>query len=308
MSEKNEYSGYKSGYVAIAGKPNVGKSTLMNKLLHQKVAAVSIKPQTTRKRQLGILTSEKAQIIFVDTPGLHRPDYKLSKFINSEALAALHDADVILFLVDASQTPDEEDEILGREIGSVRTKKPVILALNKSELLSADEKGVRGEQYQGLVPDAIKIEISALKDKNLDGLITLITEQLPHGPQYFPKDQITDYYEREIAADLIRAACLYYLQDEIPHSIAIRIDEFLERDEDNAYIAATVFVERESHKGMVIGKGGEMLKKIGTLARLEIEAMSGRKIYLELRVKVEKNWRNNAVLLKRFGYTAGGGI
>jgi len=308
MSEKNEYGEYKSGYVAIAGKPNVGKSTLMNKLLHQKVAAVSIKPQTTRKRQLGILTSEKAQIIFVDTPGLHRPDYKLSKFINSEALAALHDADVILFLVDASQIPDEEDEILGREIGSVRTKKPVILALNKSELLSANEKGVRGEQYQGLVPDAIKIEISALKDKNLDGLITLITEQLPHGPQYFPKEQITDYYEREIAADLIRAACLYYLQDEIPHSIAIRIDEFLERDEDNAYIAATVFVERESHKGMVIGKGGEMLKKIGTLARLEIEAMSGRKIYLELRVKVEKNWRNNATLLKRFGYTAGGGI
>ena len=308
MTEKNSFGDYKSGFVAIVGKPNVGKSTLMNKLLRQKVAAVSVKPQTTRKRQLGILTDEKAQIIFVDTPGLHKPDYKLSAFINAEALAALHDAEVILFLVDGSQVPDAEDERLAAEIGSVKSDRPLIIALNKSDLLSRAQKKAQADLYQALVPRGDLIEISGLDGVNLDKLIAMIVNALPHGPQYYPQDQVTDYYERDIAADLIRAACLHYLEDEVPHSIAIRMDDYKERDEENTYIAATIFVERESHKGMVIGKGGEMLKKIGTMARLEIEAMSERKIYLELRVKVEKNWRNNPEFLRRFGYAADGGL
>lgn len=304
MEEKMENENYRSGFVAIVGKPNVGKSTLMNKLLAQQVAAVSIRPQTTRKRQLGILTDEHSQVIFVDTPGLHRPDYKLSQFINAEALSALHGADVILFLVDGSQAPDEQDLRLASEINAAKASVPVILAVNKSELIRHEARENRLSAYQSLVERATPIEISALEDLNLKPLINLINGKLPQGPQYFPSDQVTDLYERDIAADLIRAACLHYIEDEIPHSIAIRIDEYSERENGGAYIHATIILERESHKGMVIGKNGAMLKQIGTMARTEIEAMSERKVFLDLHVRVEKNWRNNPLLLKQFGYSS----
>ena len=307
MTEGIDNSKHRSGYVAIVGKPNVGKSTLLNTLLSQKVAAVSIRPQTTRKRQLGILTRKDAQIIFVDTPGLHKPDYKLSQFINSEAMIALHDADLILFLVDCSQAPDEEDQRLAKEIRATDSKVPVIIALNKSENLGKIEREMRAKAFFALVERGKIIEISALRSQNLETLLSMIIDNLPFGPEYFPPDQVTDFYERDIAADLIREACLNYLEDEIPHTIAIRIDEFQERNDSSGFISATVFVERESHKGIVIGKKGDMLKKIGTMARQEIEAMSGRKIFLELRVKVAKNWRNDKDQLNRFGYTNQGG-
>ncbi|MCJ7696547.1 MAG: GTPase Era [Anaerolineaceae bacterium] len=308
MVENLDCKEHKSGYVAIVGKPNVGKSTLMNALLEQKVAAVSVRPQTTRKRQLGILTRKEAQIIFVDTPGLHKPDYKLSSFINSEAIAALHDADTILFLVDGSKAPDVEDQKLASEIRAIDPKIPVIIALNKCETVGISERELRAKAFYALLDKGSTIEISALRNQNLGGLISVLIETLPVGPEFFPTDQVTDYFERDIASDLIREACLNYLEDEIPHTIAVRIDEYQERSDSGGFISATIFVERESHKGMVIGKRGEMLKKIGTMARQEIETMSDRKIFLELRVKVAKNWRNDKDQLKRFGYTSQGGI
>jgi len=308
MVENMDGKEHKSGYVAIVGKPNVGKSTLMNTLLEQKVAAVSVRPQTTRKRQLGILTRPEAQIIFVDTPGLHKPDYKLSNFINSEALSALHDADAVLFLVDCGRAPDVEDQKLANEIRAIDPKIPVIIALNKSEDSGKSEREMRTKAFYALIEKGSTIEISALRNQNLDKLISMLIDNLPVGPEYFPADQVTDFYERDIASDLIREACLNYLEDEIPHTVAVRIDEYQERSDSSGFISATIFVERESHKGIVIGKRGEMLKKIGTMARLEIEAMSERKVFLELRVKVAKNWRNDKDLLKRFGYTSQGGI
>ena len=296
---------YKAGFVAVMGRPNVGKSTLMNALLGQKVAAVSPKPQTTRKRQLGILTLDEAQIIFDDTPGVHKPLHKLGEYMNEEALAALKDSDVILFLVDVSRPPNEEDEMLAATIRQALEKDPglpVLLVLNKADLLKGKQQQEHPPLYQALVPQAEPIAISALRNENLGALLEAIIERLPAHPPYYDPEQLTDLYERDIAADLIREAALLHLEHEVPHGIAVRIDEFTERGERGAYIRATLFVERESQKGIVIGKGGSMLKKIGAHARREIEAMSGRKVYLELRVKVRKNWRNDESVLRAFGY------
>lgn len=297
---------YRSGFVVIVGKPNVGKSTLVNSLLDQKIAAVSLRPQTTRKRQLGILTTDTSQIIFIDTPGLHQPDYKLSQFINAEAYAAIHDADVILFLVDASKCPESQDIDLATTLNKMQHAAPVILVLNKWDKVSRSDQEARTGEYLKLLPQARLLKISALQKTNLHDLIALLEELLPEGPQLYPPDQVTDQQEREIAADLIRSACLVFLKDEIPHAIAVKVDEFLERDEENAYILATIFVERESHKGIVIGKNGAMLKQIGTLARQEIEQMSGRSVFLELKVKVAPNWRNDKGMLARLGYAPDG--
>ena len=302
MEENKIPNVFRSGFVTVAGKPNVGKSTLVNGLMEQKIAAVSLRPQTTRKRQLGILTTDQFQAIFVDTPGLHKPDFKLSQFINSEAYASLHDADLVLVLVDGSQAPDQADQQVAERLHQLTGPSPVMLVLNKWDLVTERDRQFRIDQYSALYPHQEMMEISALDKKHLQRLLKRIVQLLPEGPQYYPADQVTDKQEREIAEDLIRAACLVYLMDEIPHSIAVRVDEFLERDEQNAYIMATIFVERESHKGMVIGKQGAMLKQIGTLARQEIEQMSGRSIFLELRVKVANNWRNDANMLARFGY------
>ncbi len=292
----------KAGYVAVAGRPNVGKSTLINTLLGQKIAAVSPKPQTTRKRQLGILTEARGQIVFIDTPGIHRPLHKLGKAMNWEALQAFEDADLVLFMVDASRPPHPEDELVAQRIQEHAAQRPVILALNKADLVDAGELERHQAAYQALLPRAKPVVISALTGAGLNDLLTLLFDLLPTSPPYYDEETLTDLYERDIAADLIREAALLHLRDEVPHSIAVRIDEYKERGERGAYIAATLFVERDSQKAIVIGKGGSMLKQIGTTARQAIEAMSGRKVFLDLRVKVNKNWRNNAHTLRRFGF------
>jgi len=303
MTEMGEmdFGGYKSGYVALVGKPNVGKSTLLNHYIGQKIAAVSFKPQTTRRRQLGILTLEKAQILFVDTPGFHSGDYKLSDYINEEAQFALMDADLILFLVDADQDPDDEDGKMADEIQRRANQTPVLLVLNKIDLVEPAVLESRLLLYQDLLDVEDQVLISAITATGRDLLLERVIEHLPEGPKYFPEDQITDTYERDISEELIRAAALQYLRDEVPYGILVRVDEYKLRENDLLYIHATIFVERESHKGIVIGQRGSMIKQISTTARQEIEAMSGNKVYLELKVKVEKNWRNNPEFLRRYG-------
>jgi len=306
---------HRSGFVAIIGKPNVGKSTLVNALLGQKIAAVSPRPQTTRRRQLGILTLPEAQIAFVDTPGLHTPRHKLGEYFNQEAEAALEGVNVILFMVDANAEPDDEDRRIASLLKKLRNAPDLVLALNKIDLLPAPALATRRTAYQALVPNATVYAISAARGDGREELLRALMARLPVRPPEFPEDQVTDLYEREIAADLIREAALVYLREEVPHALAVRVDEFTERGGSTlrqsqrgasltpgAYIAATLFVEHDSQKGIVIGEGGGMLKKIGSAARKEIEAMSGRKVFLQLRVKVAKDWRDDEAALRRFGY------
>lgn len=297
-------SNHKSGFVAVMGRPNVGKSTLINFLLGTKIAATSPWPQTTRKAQMGILTLENAQIVFVDTPGFHNPIHKLGERMNDEALRVLEESDIILFLVDVSQPPHEEDQLLANSLSSIRRSIPVILALNKSDLESKEVNEKNAALYQEMVPMSDMIMISSTLGDNLDQLVNKLISLLPEGPPFFPDDQLTDLYEREIAADLIRESILYNLRAEVPHSIAVRIDEFKDRDDSTTYIAATLFVERDSQKGIVIGQGGTKLKKIGIDARHKIEELLGRNVFLSLRVKVRKNWRNDEAALRLFGFKA----
>jgi GTPase len=294
---------FKSGFVTIVGRPNVGKSTLLNAFLQQKIAAVSSRPQTTRRRQLGIITTDQAQIVFIDTPGLHKPIHKLGEMMNQSAAETLQDADAIVWMVDAAQPPNDEDRLVADNIAASKDHGPVILALNKIDQVPAEKLAERETSYQNLLPDAQPFQLSASTGYHRQDLLDKIISFLPPGPPFYDAEQITDLYEREIAADLVREAALTHLREEVPHSIAIRIDEYKERGDTGAYIRATVFVEKESQKGIVIGKGGEMLKKIGAAARKEIEVMSGRKVFLELNVKVNKNWRDNIDALRLFGYS-----
>ena len=293
-------AGHRSGFVAVVGRPNVGKSTLLNRLLEQKIAAVSPRPQTTRRKQLGILSLPDAQIVFIDTPGIHKPAHKLGEWMVQVALEALRDADLALWLVDASAKPTPEDRLVSERLGEAG--RPVLLALNKIDLVPEDQRAARTAAYRALAPEALLLSLSAYTGEGCPQLLDELLARLPEGPPFYDTEQITDLYEREIAVDLIREAVLNNLQDEVPHAIAVRLEEYKDREENVAYIAATLLVERESHKGIVIGKGGEMLKRIGSLARREIEAMTGRKVFLELRVKVMENWRDNPTLLKQLGY------
>lgn len=301
--EQSENAVYRAGFVTVVGRPNVGKSTLINTYLQQKVAAVSPRPQTTRRKQLGILTLASAQIVFVDTPGLHKPVHKLGEYMNQVASDTLSDADVIVWMVDASIPPTDEDRIVAERIASAGEQRQVILALNKMDLLKSEQAAEREQQYHALLPEALPFQLSAITGKNSGELLEKIITLLPPGQPFYDEEQVTDLYERDIAADLIREAALIHLREEVPHSIAVRIDEYKERSETGAFIRATLFVEKESQKGIVIGKGGEMLKKIGAAARKQIEAMSGRKVFLEINVKVNKNWRDSSDALRLFGYS-----
>ncbi len=297
---------FRTGYIAILGKPNVGKSTLVNALLGQKIAAVSPKPQTTRKRQLGILTSEKYQLVFVDTPGMHSPRHKLGKYLNQEAEESIEGVDVILWLVDGSAKPTEEDAQIGLLLNKLPRRTSLVIAANKLDLVPAEVLTSNLEAYQtSLKREAKTVAVSATQNRNLNELIELLVSLSPFRAPEFDEEQVTDSYERDIAADLIREACLHKLREEVPHGVGVRIDDFKERENGMLYIGATIFVERDSQKGIVIGEGGSMLKSIGSAARKEIEAMGGRPVFLELRVKVLKDWRDDENAMQRLGYRVG---
>jgi GTP-binding protein Era len=293
---------FHAGYVALAGRPNVGKSTLINTIMGQKIAAVSAKPQTTRRRQLGILTLPDAQLIFVDSPGIHLHHHKLGEALNLTAEEMIADVDVVAWVVDGSAEPSGDDLQARDLLTQTRKRKKLILVVNKIDRVLEENHEAAVGRYQSLLPEARSFAVSAESGEGIDVLLDALKELLPIHPSYFAEDEITDLYEREIAADLIREAALKHLREEVPHAMAVRIDEFKEREDGKTYVAATLFVERESQKGIVIGQKADMIKRIGTTARLEMEKMGERSIFLELRVKVAKGWRDDPDFLRRLGF------
>jgi GTP-binding protein Era len=303
LSDEQLPEGHKSGFVAVAGRPNVGKSTLMNALLRQKIAIVSPKPQTTRTRQLGIITQPDHQIIFVDTPGIMKPRHKLDAYMVDSADESLQDADIILWLVDASDKPGLGDDSIATRLGRLSDDVRLILGMNKADLLPPDKVLDRTKAYRQLLPEADWLLFSALKGDGLSALMQMIVEALPEGPRYFPIDQTTDLFVRDIAAELIREQIFQLMREELPYGVAVQVDEYKERDNGVIYIAATIYVERENHKKMIIGAKGSQLRTINTAARHEIEQLVQTKVYLETWVKVEPNWRRDDQALKRLGYS-----
>ncbi len=297
---------FKSGFVAVVGRPNVGKSTLLNALLGQKIAIVSPRPQTTRRKQLGILTLPEAQIIFVDTPGFQKPRHALDRYMLEAASSVFGDADEILWVVDIAELPGAADRAIAKLIAE-QPSTFVLLAMNKSDVLQPKHIASHTEAFRELAPRAEWQLISATRGDNLEKIVPLLTARLPEGPQYYDGDEATDFYQRDIAAELIREAALNELRDEVPHGIAVEIEEFKDpqgKGSTLSRISATIYVERENHKGIVIGKGGAQLKRIGEQARKEIEAQLEGKVFLELQVKVRENWRQNEQDVRRFGYAA----
>lgn len=292
---------YKSGFVTIIGRPNVGKSTLLNHIIGEKMAIVSDKPQTTRNRIQCIYTEDGFQIIFIDTPGIHKPKNKLGEYMVNVSRETLAEVDVILLLVDESLIMGPGDKFILEELKSIKTDK--ILVINKIDKLKLEEVDIIKNNYKELNIFKEIIPLSAIKGKGIDSLIKAILKLLPEGPQYFPADMITDQPERQIVSEIIREKALHYLDDEVPHGIAVGIDLMRKReDKDIIDVNATIYCERESHKGIIIGKNGRKLKGIGKSARQDIEALLGSQIYLELWVKVEKNWREKEKQIKYFGY------
>ena len=292
---------HRSGFVALVGKPNVGKSTLLNAWLGVKIVAVSAKPQTTRNRLLGILTRPDAQAVFVDTPGIHLPRTRLGEYMVETARRAVPDADVVLFMVDASQPPTRADQEVARVLEGAQGV-PVVLVLNKIDLLSPDEAETHRAAYEALGTFTASVPISALSGHNRDELLEETIALLPPGPRYYPEDQITDQQERFVAAELIRERALELLQQEVPHALAVIVQDFKPRENGVVYISATIYTERDSQKGIVIGHDGAMLKRIGREARLALEQFLETKVYLELWVKVRKNWRRDERFLRQLGY------
>ena len=290
-----------SGFAAIVGRPNVGKSTLTNGLIGEKIAIMSDRPQTTRNKIMCILNTDNAQIMFLDTPGIHKPHHKLGEYMVRTAESTLKEVDVILFVIDVSEKRGAGENYILELLQKVKT--PVILVANKIDKLQDKSKLFNIiNEYTALYNFAAVVPVSALEDTEFPGLVEEITKHLPEGPDYFPDDMITDQPERVIAAEMIREKVLRSTHDEVPHSIAVEVDEFKVRENEDVYIRATIFVERESQKGIVIGAKGSLLKKIGQQARKDIEALLGCKVFLELWVKVKADWRNKDKALKQFGY------
>jgi GTP-binding protein Era len=292
---------HRSGFVCVVGRPNVGKSTLINTYVGQKVAIVSEKPQTTRNRIRGILTRADVQIVFVDTPGIHEPLHRLGEYMVKTAQQAVPDADVVLFMVDVSVPPTEEDRIAARFLAD-KCRSPVILVLNKMDRLPPHRVEPHSEAYLALGRFDDWMMTCATRGDNLDKLLAMVITRLPLGPRYYPEGQVTDLTERFIAAELVREQVLRLLHQEVPHAVAVVVEQFKERRPGLVYIAATVYVEKDSQKGIVIGAKGTMLKQIGVAARGEIERMLNTKVFLELWVKVRRKWRRDDVALRRVGY------
>ena len=290
---------YKSGFVAVIGRPNVGKSTLINKIIGQKVAITSDKPQTTRSRIQCILTLDDAQIIFLDTPGIHKPKFKLGEYMLKAAEGTLKEVDAIFFVIDATEKFGGGEKYILERLNA--TTKPVILVVNKVDLIDREKILPIIAEYSTRRNFAAVVPISAADGTNVDELINEAKKFLPEGVQYYPADMITDQPERLIIAELIREKILHATQDEVPHSIAVDLEEFTSRDNGTIFIRATIYVERESQKGILIGKSGAMLKKVGAQARPEIEMLLGAKIFLDLWVKVKRDWRNSIGALQSFG-------
>ncbi|WP_342389331.1 GTPase Era [Salinicoccus bachuensis] len=296
MTEK----GFKSGFISIIGRPNVGKSTFMNKVLGQKVAIMSDKPQTTRNKIQGVHTTETSQMIFIDTPGIHKPKHQLGEHMMKVARNTLRETEAILFLVNVAEEIGRGDEYIIDMLKNTDT--PIILVMNKIDLVHPDKLIEQIEVYKDKLPFADVVPISALQGNNVDRLLEVIEGYLPEGPMYYPEDRITDHPEHFIVGELIREKALHLTSQEIPHAIGVEVERMKADDRGTINVAAVIYVERDSQKGMVIGKNGKMLKEIGKLARIDIENLLGSRVYLELWVKVQKDWRNKSQFIRSLGY------
>lgn len=296
-----DFGGFKSGFVSIIGRPNVGKSTFMNKVLGQKVAIMSDKPQTTRNKIQGVYTKDNAQMIFIDTPGIHKPKHQLGEHMMKVARNTLRETEAILFVINAAEEIGRGDEFIIDMLKN--TKTPIILVLNKIDLIHPDELIKQIEVYKDKLEFSDVVPISALQGNNIERLLSVIESHLPEGPMYYPEDRITDHPEHFIVSELIREKALHQLSQELPHAIGVEVLK-MKGDDDGGKVRveALIYVERESQKGMVIGKGGKMLKEIGRHARMDIENLLGSKVYLELWVKVQKDWRNKPTFIRSLGY------
>ncbi|MHC9532717.1 GTPase Era [Dellaglioa sp. BT-FLS60] len=291
---------FHSGFVAILGRPNVGKSTFLNNVMGQKIAIMSDKAQTTRNKIQGIYTTDDAQIVFIDTPGVHKPKSRLGDFMVKSALSTLGEVDAILFMVNATEKRGPGDNFIIDRLKD--TKKPIYLVINKIDQIHPDEILAIVETYRESLDYKEVFPISALKGNNVNELVDSLMSELPEGPQFYPEDQITDHPERFVMGELIREKVLQLTREEVPHSVAVLVEDIKKEDEEKLHISATIIVERSTQKGIIIGKGGKMLKDIGVKARKDIETMLGDRVYLELWVKVQKNWRDKQTDLKAFGY------
>ncbi|EGQ1315908.1 GTPase Era [Staphylococcus pseudintermedius] len=293
-------SEYKSGFVTIIGRPNVGKSTFVNRVIGHKIAIMSDKAQTTRNKIQGVMTQQDAQIVFLDTPGIHKPKHKLGDYMMKVAKNTLSEIDAVMFMVNVNEEIGRGDEYIMEMLKTVKT--PVFLVLNKIDLVHPDALMPRIEQYQRYMDFAEIIPISALEGHNVDHFINVLKSYLPEGPQYYPDGQISDHPEQFVVSELIREKILQTTSEEIPHAIGVTVERMTQESEDRVHIEAVIYVERDSQKGIVIGKGGKKLKEVGKRARLDIEHLLGSKVYLDLWVKVQKDWRNKSSFIKQMGY------
>lgn len=292
---------FKSGFVAIVGRPNVGKSTLLNQVMGQKIAIMSNKPQTTRNKIRAVHTSEKGQVIFIDTPGIHKPKSKLGNFMVTTAENALNEVDLVLFVIDATEKRGAGDDYIMERLKQVKT--PVFLVINKIDQVHPEALLPIIDEYRQLHAFTQIVPISALEGNNTSALVDAIYDEMDEGPMYYPADQVTDHPERFVVAELIREKVLHLTREEVPHSIAVTVEEMKRGDDGKTlYIYAAIYVERDSQKGILIGKRGEMLKEIGRRARMDMERLLGDKIFLEIWVKVKKDWRNQERMLRNFGF------